>query len=170
MLLFLDTEFTDFHDSDLISLALVSECGRYEFYAERTDFDVSRCNEFVRSTVLPKLGVSNAGPGPLDRKALAVALHAWLNRLHDLDPGSYVMVFYDFDTDFKLLVEALCGEKPAWLEGANISDQVNPISWAKSALDDSQVVHHALYDARELRADWIATLNREAIRFVRPDS
>lgn len=37
MLIFLDTEFTDFARPDLISLALVSEDGR-EFYAERIDY------------------------------------------------------------------------------------------------------------------------------------
>ena len=54
MLIFLDTEFTDFARPDLISLALVSEDGR-EFYAERTDYDPERCSEFVRETVLPLL-------------------------------------------------------------------------------------------------------------------
>ena len=37
MLVFLDTEFTDFAKPDLISLALVAEDGR-EFYAECTDY------------------------------------------------------------------------------------------------------------------------------------
>ena len=36
MLVFLDTEFTDFVRPDLISIALVSEDGR-EFYTERTN-------------------------------------------------------------------------------------------------------------------------------------
>ena len=55
MLVFLDTEFTDFVRPDLISLALVSEDGR-EFYAERTDYRKDECSDFVRETVLPLLG------------------------------------------------------------------------------------------------------------------
>jgi len=55
MLVFLDTEFTDFVRPDLISLALVSEDGR-EFYAERTDYYTTRCSDFVKETVLPLLG------------------------------------------------------------------------------------------------------------------
>ena len=37
MLMFLDTEFTNFVRPDLISLALVAKDGR-EFYAERDDY------------------------------------------------------------------------------------------------------------------------------------
>ncbi len=38
MLIFLDTEFTDFIDCDLISIGMVSEDGRHFFYAEREDY------------------------------------------------------------------------------------------------------------------------------------
>lgn len=55
MLVFLDTEFTDFARPDLISLALVSEDGR-EFYAERTDYFETRRSDFVRETIQPLLG------------------------------------------------------------------------------------------------------------------
>ncbi|WP_312026604.1 hypothetical protein, partial [Ralstonia pseudosolanacearum] len=52
---FVDTEFTDFIDCQLISVAIVGEDGR-EFYGERTDFELSACSEFVRAAVLPQLG------------------------------------------------------------------------------------------------------------------
>lgn len=55
MLIFVDTEFTDFVQIDLISVALVADDGR-EFYAERTDYCRADCNDFVRAAVLPKLG------------------------------------------------------------------------------------------------------------------
>jgi hypothetical protein len=55
MLVFLDTEFTDFVRPELISIALVAEDGR-EFYAERTDYRHDDCSDFVRETVLPLLG------------------------------------------------------------------------------------------------------------------
>lgn len=59
---FVDTEFTDFIDCQLISVAIVGEDGR-EFYGERTDFELSACSEFVRAAVLPQLGQF---PRPLD--------------------------------------------------------------------------------------------------------
>ena len=52
MRIFADTEFTDFIDCDLISIALVAEDG-HEFYAERTDFDHHACSAFVREAILP---------------------------------------------------------------------------------------------------------------------
>lgn len=48
--LFLDTEFTDFIDCEMISIGIVREDGR-EFYAERNDFDTAKCS-----------GAASAGP------------------------------------------------------------------------------------------------------------
>jgi hypothetical protein len=47
MLVFLDTEFTDFLNCDLISIGMVSEDGQHELYAERSDYEASLCNSFV---------------------------------------------------------------------------------------------------------------------------
>nr|WP_181375057.1 hypothetical protein [Polaromonas sp. W10N] len=55
MLVFLNTEFTDFARPDLISIALVSEDGQ-EFYAERDDYCHADCSDFVRETVQSLLG------------------------------------------------------------------------------------------------------------------
>lgn len=52
---YVDTEFTDFLDCELISIGLVADDGR-EFYGERSDFEQSSCSEFVRAAVLPQLG------------------------------------------------------------------------------------------------------------------
>ena len=146
MLIFVDTEFTDFHDPELISLGAVSECGRFEFYAERNDFDLSKCSEFVRGTVLPRLGQEG-----LDRSAFAEELLNWLERLRTLDGN--VVALYDYDTDFDLLKAAI-GRAPAWLDGINICDDVLCASWLKN---DGSKEHHALHDARMLRADWLAS-------------
>lgn len=153
MILFLDTEFTDFQQPDLISLGLVSKCGRHEFYAERNDFDLARCSDFVQSTVLPKLG---QGPSGVDRTSLATALRAWLESVHRFDSQSPVLVLYDFDTDFELFRQALSDPIPPWIEGSNVAKEVNSITWARVGLMESPDAHHALHDARELRADWLA--------------
>ncbi len=52
--IFLDTEFSDLKNPDLISLGLVSEHG-CSLYLEIADFDLARCSQFVRATVLPLL-------------------------------------------------------------------------------------------------------------------
>ncbi len=153
MILFLDTEFTDFQQPDLISIGLVSECGHHEFYAERNDFDLARCSDFVQSTVLPKLGQSQSG---VDRTSLATALRTWLENVHTVDSQSPVLVLYDFDTDYELFCQALLGQMPDWIEGANVAEEVNSITWARVGLMESPDAHHALHDARELRADWLA--------------
>lgn len=153
MFLFLDTEFTDFQQPDLISIGLVSECDRYEFYAERNDFDIARCSDFVRSMILPKLG---QGPSGVGRADLATALRAWLEKVHAFESESEVLVLYDFDTDFELFRQALLGQMPIWIEGANVAEEINPFIWAREGLMDSPDAHHALHDARELRADWLA--------------
>src|SRR3990167_1867262 len=52
----LDTEFIDDGRTiDLISIGIVSEDGR-ELYAESTECDLSRANDWVRRKVLPHIG------------------------------------------------------------------------------------------------------------------
>src|SRR3569833_2656823 len=75
MKLFLDTEFTDFIDCDLIAIGIVSEDGK-EFYAERNEVDVGRCSAFVREVVLPLLGKEPAVIG--SEEEIGQALKEWL--------------------------------------------------------------------------------------------
>jgi hypothetical protein len=52
---FFDTEFAeDGKTIDLISIAFVCEDGR-EYYAVSKEFDLARCNAWVKANVLPKL-------------------------------------------------------------------------------------------------------------------
>lgn len=56
MKIYLDTEFTDFRDSKLISIGLISGNGEHSFYAELTDSFVKEdCSYFVLETILPLL-------------------------------------------------------------------------------------------------------------------
>jgi hypothetical protein len=52
--IFLDTEFTDFIDTHLISLGMAAESGE-EFYAE-VPYPSEACSDFVREAVIPLLG------------------------------------------------------------------------------------------------------------------
>ena len=58
MKIFLDTEFTDFHNPELISIALVPEEGD-SFYAEVSDYDRAKSSDFVKQNVEPLLTGQN---------------------------------------------------------------------------------------------------------------
>lgn len=101
MLVFLDTEFTDFIRPDLISIELVAEDGR-EFYAARNDYRREDCNDFVVSDVLPLLHrVPNAR---CSEAHLTFRLHEWFKSL-----GEPVTLVFDYSTDWELLADALLG-------------------------------------------------------------
>ncbi len=157
MILFLDTEFTDFDQPELISIGLSSEDGGHEFYAERTDVDLSRCSDFVRAAVLPKLGQDMEVPGGrLDAAGLAGALLAWLEQVHALntppEDGGAVLVLYDLQADLDLFRGAVGGDLPAWIEGHNVAVR---LGWVGA--NAGPHAHHALHDARALRTAWLAT-------------
>jgi hypothetical protein len=50
MMLFIDTEFADQTARELVSIALVSQDGRFEFYAERDPLPAAP-SDFVRTVV-----------------------------------------------------------------------------------------------------------------------
>lgn len=99
MLVFLDTEYTDVHNCDLISIGMVGEDGQQELYIERSDFRTEWCNVFVHTTVIPQLG--KTGPA-LNRNELAACLTSWFEAL----PRS-ITIACDSIVDWKLLLDAL---------------------------------------------------------------
>ena len=155
MLVFLDTEFTDFALPDLISIGLVAENGR-EFYAERTDYRRAECNDFVRATVLPLLG---RVPGAACRRpALTRRLRQWLEALPE--PATIV---FDYERDWLLLADAYLGsehQKPP----ANVGETLHldrfvithPLfERAQNLIYTPDLPpHHALADARALMAGY----------------
>lgn len=140
MRIFVDTEFTDFIDCDLISIALVAEDGR-EFYAERIDFDRHACSAFVREAVLPQLG--QYPERMFSRASLHAALHEWLEQFGG---GTLCM---DFQGDWDLLVDILDGVPDGW-EALLVRDQADQVR-LESYLQQFGGRHHALHDARALR-------------------
>ena len=153
MLVFLDTEFTDFARPELLSLALVAEDGR-EFYAERTDYRQNECSAFVQEIVLPLLG---RVPGAAcDSAELALRLRTWFHAL----PEPSIIIF-DYQTDWDLLAGAMPGRPldsfatPLYLNGYAIT---HPIFEQAQNLTYTQAwpPHHALADARALRAGYRA--------------
>jgi hypothetical protein len=143
MRIFVDTEFTDFIDCDLISVGLVAENGR-EFYGERSDFDVRSCSEFVRAAVLPQLGQY---PGRVfERDALVIELRAWLAQFA---PEQTLTLSFDYGADWELLVD-LVGELPSNFLAEQINACLDPERSEKYYRAHGGR-HHALSDARANR-------------------
>ena len=164
MLVFLDTEFTDFVRPGLISLALVSEDGR-EFYAERTDYHRDACSAFVRETVQPLLG---RVPGAAcTNRELTDRVRAWFTALPE--PAT---IIFDYETDWHLLVVAILG-RPQKNPPANFATPLYLGSYAIThpVFERAQTLtytqdwppHHALADARALMAG-----HRAWYRFMQP--
>jgi hypothetical protein len=157
MLVFLDTEFTDFVRPDLISIGLVAEDGR-EFYAERTDYRVDDCSGFVRETVLPLLG--GLPDAACSQSELTQRLRDWFEQFPE--PAT---IIYDFESDWRLLAQAILGRTDNNLP-ANFgeplhlgkSSTTHPVFERAQNLTYTQdwPPHHALADARALMAGYRA--------------
>lgn len=157
MMLFLDTEFTDFIDCELISIGLVSEDGQHAFYAEVQDYDRAKCNPYVQSGIWPLLGKS---PGViLPRADLAEHLRTWFAGL----PRS-LTIACDSYMDWELLVDVLDGELPANIQGRyDLRSLIDTTVFNKAVCQyhshPGQPWHHALHDAHAHRAGWMAWMD-----------
>jgi hypothetical protein len=127
MLIFLDTEFSDFADRELISIGMVGEDGRHAFYAELQDFDREKCNGFVRSTVLPLLGQIDGAT--VKRADLPARLRDWFVTLQ-----RNVTIASDSHFDFQLLVQAI---------GYPLLANIAPARYDLRPLIDTSVFHQA---------------------------
>ena len=143
MRLYVDTEFTDFLDCDLISMALVAEDGR-EFYGERSDFDLQIRSEFVRAAVLPQLG--QFPHRVFTREALRAELLAWLDQFAE-EPERILCV--DYAGDWELLLD-LIGELPPGWVAQQVNAQLDPTR-LETYYREHGGRHHALFDARANR-------------------
>ena len=138
---FLDCEFTDFLACELISIGLVAADGR-EFYGERSDYDDAACNAFVRAAVLSQLG--NWPDRVFTREGLRAALLEWLSTFD----GGYVCM--DNATDWDVLLDVLDTRPSGW-KGLLVGQLVNNAERERYFAEHGGR-HHALHDARALRA------------------
>jgi len=150
MLVFLDTEFTDLLDCDLISIGMVSLDGEHSLYLERSDYQADWCSGFVRAAVLPQLGHSSA----VDRAELAERLAAWFATLQ-----TDVVVACDNNTDWELLLDAMGEHRPDNLIGCYSLQETMGIAGfhaAAARYHEHAPWHHALHDAQAHRHGWMA--------------
>jgi len=142
LLLFVDTEFTDFKDMDLISIGIVSQ-HMHEFYAENSEYTESWCNDFVKSEVLTKLqGAEYAMP----YNQLKEKLQIWISDL--LEEYSSVMFVFDYSGDWFLLGELLID----YPQRDKVKGQKDDLEAGIELyfMHDRSNEHHALHDAKAL--------------------
>ncbi len=152
MLLFLDTEFTDFIDCELISIGFVSEDGNHQLYLEVDDFRKEACNPFVQAAVLPQLGKARDAIRP--KAEVGPYIRSWLSQFTE------ITLVCDSYLDLELLADILDGEWPA-----NMKDRLDMReAMATKEFQTAQAKfhtlerpwHHALHDAERLRQGWLA--------------
>lgn len=125
--IFIDTEFTDFTHTGLISIALVAETGEEAYF--ETQYLERECSDFVKDVVLPLLGREPNAYVP--KSQLPELLRAWLSIVR---PGQQdVCICYDYMTDWNLLVDALDGNVPSWVKGRNIAYDIQDLLYVGSS-------------------------------------
>lgn len=166
---YIDTEFTDFLNTELISIGCVAETGE-EFYAELTDYRCSICSDFVKSVVVPLLDHTRYG---MTRNQATAKLVGWLEEL----PQPITLVV-DYNGDLDLFWGLVDGVESAIVVDSYINLNLEPTtvssrlqlqyswsddersSWYQRAVAEMRRVvqesrakhgrqHHALEDARD---------------------
>ncbi|MBO1856672.1 hypothetical protein J4G52_24345 [Burkholderia cenocepacia] len=148
---FLDTEFTDFTDSQcdfkhgqLISVGIVGEDG-CEFYGELLDYDRAACNDFVCHVVLPQLGQHPGRAMPFAQ--LRSELLAWLYRVPKKPKP---VLSYDYEGDIDLILDLIGGKLPPGWKHENVFQRIDG-ERLETYFREHGGRHHALHDARANR-------------------
>lgn len=149
MLIFLDTEFTDFDNPRLISVGLVAE-DEYRWLYTELDGETwyPHCSEFVLQEVVPLLDRRYGWEQPA---AAAARIRTWCSKLPELSA-----IACDSDYDWNLL-RGLMLQNGGWPH--NLVDQPVPVSWSPRMHELKQdyllryglSAHNALSDAKALR-------------------
>jgi len=138
-LVFIDTEFTDFFDPQLISIGLAASTGE-EFYAE-VPYQYEKCSAFVREVVVPLLSHNDLCP----YDELHLRLREWLKIIKGEEN---ILVCYDSDYDRALFVKAFGNILPAFVEFRHIGDRnINELLRYEFHVKNKLPEHHALNDA-----------------------
>lgn len=165
MLLFLDTEFTCLPNPvmspRLISIGLVTEDGKHEFYGEirrGEGWEYTDCSDFVMIEVVPLLKGSEFAMTPTELKA---RLLAWLNTM----PGGLTPAT-DSYIDLEFLKALLGQDWPASLNrepndlrpllAEEESGRIFDRAFIAAQRDRGGSEHNALDDAWGNRAGWMA--------------
>jgi len=144
VVLFTDSEFNG-QMGKLISIALVSDCGKHEFY------EVTECPDeldpWVKDNIMPILGKEAI---PLDDLKMKLAAF--------LDQFGRISVFADYPIDHKYLTEVMETGPGEWF-GEKTGRTVNLIIDDRLSAKASKIKHNALEDARAIRDSFLQLEN-----------
>jgi hypothetical protein len=157
MLFFLDTEYTGLRQPTpkLISLGMVCEDGRREFYVELADtWRHEDCSDFVKQEVLPLLQ-GEAVPFLVARERLGT----WFAGA----PRS-LQAACDSITDFNFLLALLGDARPANLNTSyfDLRPLIDTTVYHRAVMahhERDHREHHALADAQAYRKGWLAWMD-----------
>jgi len=107
-----DNEFTDFINTEPISIGLAAESGE-EFYAENLDFNRALSSDFVKANIYPLLDPVKYGMSEIE---LSARLWCWVDAL----PCKNIIVTVDYPTDWTLFKYLMNGDHPKVAGGQNI--------------------------------------------------
>jgi hypothetical protein len=144
-LIFLDTEFTSFHEPELISIGLAAATGD-EFYAE-VPYSMGACSDFVRKTVLPLLGADPLASCPLEDLRSRI-----LNWLAIVKIDAELSICCDSEFDEQLILSVLDYPLPPHVRMRRIGSRyINELRRYEYHVKNCLPEHHALNDAKALR-------------------
>lgn len=159
MLVFLDTEFTDFINTEVISIGLVTSDGKHEFYAERTDYDRKMCSDFVRFEIAPLFDESGfVGT----KEEIGFEIAKWISNL----PYNQVIIVIDYYADWQIFGDILGDNVPSKLKrtAEYVQHMVDfaPGAFANGCEEYYEQFdkrrHHALVDAKSNRHGWLQAM------------
>lgn len=177
---FIDTEFTDFINCDLISLGAVASTGE-EFYAENSEYYKNMASQWVRENIVPTLNFDKFG---MRRLELSARFWSWLIEL----PTDEIIITSDHRIDIDILKELFQNDshpkivsfevvgqvilKEAGCIAAHLGTQNNmfPLVYVhfQKAVElyfekGSEEKHNALSDARANRFAWFEICQKYGI-------
>lgn len=142
-LIFIDTEFTNFFNPQLISIGLAASTGE-EFYAE-VPYSLRDCSEFVKDIVIPLLG--EEAQCPYDQ--LHTLLRNWLAIVKDRGD---VTICHDSEYDRTLFLHVFDQRPPSFVHFRNVGDRhINELLRHEFHVKNALPEHHALHDACAMR-------------------
>ena len=152
MLVFIDTEFTNFKDMEMISIGLVSADKSKEVYMENADYDRYACSPFVNEIVIPLLSRT---PDVMQPKLkIEDALREWTETFDES-----VEIVIDYLGDWAILVDLMNGslppnmkKTPLFVQSLTMFSEKAGEEYVKGCQqyfdETEQHPHHALSDAK----------------------
>jgi hypothetical protein len=163
VLVFIDTEFDNFTNMELISIGLISADKTKSFYMENADFRQYTCSPFVKAVVIPLLSLNLEVTRP--KLKIEEMIREWCATFDD-----QIEIVIDYYGDWEILIELFNYDIPL-----NMADRPIHISQLIEITEDNinddntaaffdlykdEHRHHALSDAKANLWEYHKSLKR----------